>query len=242
MAKRAAVTFRTVRVDTWEDEWFGDLPAPEKVVFLYLFTSPKVSHLGVFAEIPYLPLRHNSGLSREDVDKVLEKFQRDGKVVIDGKALWIVNFIKNQTTSQAAKTGMLLHRQRELAALESEKIRAEIVARYPELAATDGQEREAETEFTAFCREIGQDDPAKAGAGLEKAAQGMDAEEVKKAIEWGLNGGSGGFWKKGQLRNLARMKASTLETLVTQYQSDNDANAEPDAVSMHDILKTALGG
>lgn len=121
--------YRTIRMSFWNDPYIEELCAEEKLLYLYLFTSPHTNNLGIL-EITRRKMAFESGLSPEAVDKGIARFEADGKAVLDGNMLWLTNFIKNQTST----SGMLIKGLRNLlAATESEKIRERVSARYPAL-------------------------------------------------------------------------------------------------------------
>ena len=121
--------YRTIRMSFWNDPYIEELCAEEKLLYLYLFTSPHTNNLGIL-EVTRRKVAFESGLSPEAVNKGIARFEADGKAVIDGNMLWLTNFIKNQTsTSKKLVQGLRLL----LLAASSEKIRKKVLERYPAL-------------------------------------------------------------------------------------------------------------
>lgn len=90
--------YRTVKMSFWNDPYVEDLNPKEKLFYLYLFTGPHTNNLGIL-EISKKKMSFESGLSPDEIDEILSVFERDGKVVLEGNVIWLVKFIKNQTTT-----------------------------------------------------------------------------------------------------------------------------------------------
>lgn len=85
--------YRQIHIKIWEDDWFIDLPAEEKVLFFWLFSNDHANVSGLFQFSVKVAARE-TGLSREIVDQAIEKFQADGKVYREGEWIWVVNLRK----------------------------------------------------------------------------------------------------------------------------------------------------
>ena len=90
--------YRTIKMDFWTDPFIEDLPPHFKLLYFYLISSPHTDNLGIL-EITKRRIVYETGIPQKDVEKALSFFQEAGKVVVDGNILWLVNFIKNQTTT-----------------------------------------------------------------------------------------------------------------------------------------------
>lgn len=87
---------RSVNTAFWADEYIGELDRDAKLLFLYFLTNPLTSIAGVY-KITRRVIQFDTGLSGEELDNILAKFEADGKVIYrDG---WVVlpNFLKNQS-------------------------------------------------------------------------------------------------------------------------------------------------
>ena len=126
--------YRTIRMAFWNDPYIEELSASDKLLYLYLFTCPHTNNLGVL-EISRRKMAFESGLTVESVNAGVDRLEADGKLVLDGNKIWLVNFIKNQTfTSDKIARGL----QTLWESTESEIIRRKAMKRYPNLfAVTD---------------------------------------------------------------------------------------------------------
>ena len=76
------------------------------------------------------------------MESALSGFERDGKIVRDGALIWVVNFIKNQTSTSPKIINNLLGEMREIA---SKKIVAAIYEKYPHIFRYREEQEEADT-------------------------------------------------------------------------------------------------
>jgi len=81
----------------WDDSYICDLDPSEKLVYLYLLTNPLTTICGVY-EITIKRICNDTGYNRDTVEKILERFARDGKIVYVNGWLALKNFIKYQNT------------------------------------------------------------------------------------------------------------------------------------------------
>ena len=86
---------RMINTRFWDDQYVSDLDPIEKLLFLYLLTNPATNICGVY-EIPLKTIAMDTGIEKEMVQKVLTRFERDGKVIYRNGWVAIVNFIKHQ--------------------------------------------------------------------------------------------------------------------------------------------------
>ena len=92
--------YRTVRMAFWHDPFIEELDAKAKLLYLYLFTCPYANNLGI-VETTRKKISFETSLSIAEIDKHLEDFEANGKVVCDkGRNLiFITRFIKHQTST-----------------------------------------------------------------------------------------------------------------------------------------------
>jgi hypothetical protein len=86
---------RYVDTNFWEDSYTANLDPSEKLIFLYLLTNSCTNIAGVY-QITLKRIACDTGIDRDMVLKILERFKKDKKIdYIDGWML-IKNFIKHQ--------------------------------------------------------------------------------------------------------------------------------------------------
>ena len=96
---------RIINTRFWDDSYIAGLSPTEKLLFLYLLTNPLTNIAGVY-ELPSRRAAFDTGISEDAVEKTLRKFERDGKAVINGGWIGIVNFIKYQTLNPKVRQGI----------------------------------------------------------------------------------------------------------------------------------------
>jgi hypothetical protein len=90
-----AIKKRYISTTFWRDNYIIDLDPSEKLLFLYLLTNPDTNILGVY-QIPIRQISMDTGFDKEMVIKILERFQKDNKVLYQDGWIAIKNFAKNQ--------------------------------------------------------------------------------------------------------------------------------------------------
>lgn len=91
MAKR-----RYVNTVFWDDYYVSNLDPSEKLLFLYLITNPCTNIAGVY-QITLKRIALDTGFEKEMVQKILDRFQKDGKILYSEGWISIKNFIKHQS-------------------------------------------------------------------------------------------------------------------------------------------------
>lgn len=112
---------RYVNTRFWEDPYIARLSPSEKLVFLYLLTSPLANISGVF-EMPIRRAVFDTGLSMQDFSAALERFEADSKIIRYGEWVGIVNFVKHQKPNPKVRIGI---------AMELRKVPSQILERLP---------------------------------------------------------------------------------------------------------------
>jgi len=97
---------RIVNTKFWDDSYIACLAPTEKLVFLYLLTSPLTNISGVY-ELPPKRAAFDVGVEEKTLDKIFGKFETDRKIVRKDSWVGIVNFIKHQTLNPKVKLGIL---------------------------------------------------------------------------------------------------------------------------------------
>ena len=84
-------------IDTkfWSDSWVSNLKPEEKFLFLYFLTNEKSNIAGIY-ELPVKIMAVETGLKEEEIQPILKKFEKDGKVIYLDGWVGIKNFIKHQ--------------------------------------------------------------------------------------------------------------------------------------------------
>lgn len=94
--------YRYIDTKFWDDSYIIDLIPTEKLLFLYLLTSPLTNIAGIY-EIALRRMIFDTGIGLEEIRNILQKFQNDKKIYyIDG---WIIicNFPKYQQCEKSPK-------------------------------------------------------------------------------------------------------------------------------------------
>lgn len=86
---------RMINTKFWDDNYTSNLDPIEKLLFLYLLTNTSTNICGVY-EIPVKKIAMETGIDKDMVFKILERFTKDNKVFYIDGWIWLVNFIKNQ--------------------------------------------------------------------------------------------------------------------------------------------------
>ncbi len=86
---------RIVNTKFWEDTYIQSLPAKEKLLYLYLVTSPSSELCGAY-EIATRLIQFHTGLPEKFIEAALDKFTRDGKIFYERYWVIIKNFPKHQ--------------------------------------------------------------------------------------------------------------------------------------------------
>jgi len=85
--------YRIINTKIWEDDWFFDLNAEQKLVFIYLVTSQHTNQLGVFnANLKYISIE--TGL--KNAIEILKTLSPKVVYIPELKLVFIKNFLKYQ--------------------------------------------------------------------------------------------------------------------------------------------------
>lgn len=105
------------------------MPPEQKLLYLYLFTSPSTNNLGVLS-VTVRKIAFETGLDEDDVREFLEDLEFDGRIVMEDGDIWVCGFIRHQcSTSPKILTSL----RALLPTVESAAIRRAILKRYPHL-------------------------------------------------------------------------------------------------------------
>ena len=97
---------RYVNTKLWSDSWVSELDPIEKLLFLYILTNERTNICGIY-ELPLKLMAVETGIEKEMLIKIFNRFEKDGKVVFKDGWVKIVNFIKHQDVgSETIKKGI----------------------------------------------------------------------------------------------------------------------------------------
>lgn len=96
---------RIVNTDFWKDSYVVDLDKTEKLLFIYLFTNPRTSLAGIY-EINLREISFDTGIEKEEIELILRKFGRAGKVFYERNWIVLSNFIKHQRLNPSIIRGI----------------------------------------------------------------------------------------------------------------------------------------
>jgi len=97
---------RSVNTHFWDDNYTSQLDPIEKLLFLYLLTNPLTNMLGIY-ELPMRRIAFDTGIDRDMVAKVFERFKRDGKAdYVEGFVI-LKNFLRNQKLNTNMQTSAI---------------------------------------------------------------------------------------------------------------------------------------
>jgi len=85
--------YRQIHVSIWKDEWFLELDADEKLLFIYLFSNELASLAGIY-KIPLRVIAFETSLEASYIREKLDDFERAGKVIYRDGIVWVINMRK----------------------------------------------------------------------------------------------------------------------------------------------------
>lgn len=96
---------RVINTRFWVDDYTSNLDPIEKLLFFYFLTNQATEICGIY-ELPLKTIATESGIDRDMVTRILERFSRDEKIYYVNGWVAIVNFIKHQTLNPSVKIGI----------------------------------------------------------------------------------------------------------------------------------------
>lgn len=123
--------FRQIQTTYWEDVYVEDLEPEEKLLFLYLLTNTHTRQCGVY-EISIRAISIDTGLSKEDVKKVMDQLIEAGKIQYNdaNKEIYIVNWLK-YNSAKSPKVASLV--DKEIKDIKTPEFESEVITRCKEL-------------------------------------------------------------------------------------------------------------
>lgn len=95
---------RLVNNQIWNARSFANLSVEDKLLFLYLETSPETNYYGVFVLPPDSVISARTGLSLQKVKSSLDELQRQKKICLVDDYLIIFNYFDKQLGEKSEKT------------------------------------------------------------------------------------------------------------------------------------------
>lgn len=86
---------RSVNTKFWDDQYVIDLDPIEKLLFLYFLTNPLTNLAGVY-EISLKRIAFDTGIDKDMVSKMIERFEEDRKILYRDGYIFLSNYQKNQ--------------------------------------------------------------------------------------------------------------------------------------------------
>lgn len=96
---------RLVNTHFWDDSYITELDPIEKLIFLYLLTNPLTNIAGIF-EIKIRKIAFDTGIDKDMIQKIFDRFQKDNKIIYKDGYLIMVNNYKNQVLNPSVKEGI----------------------------------------------------------------------------------------------------------------------------------------
>lgn len=96
---------RYIRDSFWTDPYVENLDPTEKLLFLYFLTNPLCNVAGIY-EIRDKRVAYETGIDKDMVDKIKNRFKDDGKMLFVDDWIVISNFGKNQSPNPNVIKGM----------------------------------------------------------------------------------------------------------------------------------------
>lgn len=98
-------TQRLVSTNFWKDTYVIDLDPVQKLLFIYFLTNPRTNLAGVY-ELSVREAAFDTGIDKDMVQKILDKFCRDGKMHHEHGWLILRNFVKHQRLNPSIAKGI----------------------------------------------------------------------------------------------------------------------------------------
>ena len=98
---------RMINTRFWTDGYIYALTPMEKFMFLYLLTNSHTDICGIY-EIPIKVIASDTGVKESIIVKMLDKFEKDGKILYINGWVAVKNFEKHQLDNPKVKRGIQL--------------------------------------------------------------------------------------------------------------------------------------
>lgn len=96
---------RYLKDEFWTDPYTENLDPSEKLLYIYLLTNPLCNVAGIY-EIRFSRMAFETGFDKEMIEKILNRFIKDKKILKIEDWIVIVNFVKNQANNPSVLQGV----------------------------------------------------------------------------------------------------------------------------------------
>ena len=96
---------RYINTKFWNDNYISNLDPIEKLMYLYVLTNPMTNLLGIY-EIPLKRIAFDTGIDKEMIEKIFQRFEKDNKMIYLDGWLVITHFTKHQKFNPSTKAAV----------------------------------------------------------------------------------------------------------------------------------------
>jgi hypothetical protein len=96
---------RYINTRFWDDTYISSLDPIEKLLFIYFITNPLTEISGAY-EIQLKRVALDTGIDRDMVQKILNRFADEDRVIFRDGWIFVTNFIKHQSDNEKINTGI----------------------------------------------------------------------------------------------------------------------------------------
>lgn len=96
---------RYLNTNFWKDTYVIDLDPIQKLLFIYLLTNPRTNIAGIY-EIAVREIAFDTGIDKDMVLKILDKFITDEKIIYKKGWLVMQNWLKHQSLNPKVSSGI----------------------------------------------------------------------------------------------------------------------------------------
>jgi len=90
--------YRFIKPHIWSDSYFYNLTNDERLAFIWLFTNERTTTSGIYPLLPPL-MAAELKITVEEAERILQKFEQDGKILYRDGYVWVKNFLRHQIGS-----------------------------------------------------------------------------------------------------------------------------------------------
>ena len=97
---------RIINTRIWNDTYFSQCDPSEKLIFMYMLTNDKTNISGIY-EIPLKAISSETGIEKDTVLRILERFEKSDKICYRNGWVAIKNFVRYQIINPKTLTGIM---------------------------------------------------------------------------------------------------------------------------------------
>jgi len=87
--------YRFIKSRIWSDPYFYNLTNDERLAFIWLFTNERTTTSGIYPLLPPV-MAAELKITVEEAERILQKFEQDGKILYRDGYVWVKNFLRHQ--------------------------------------------------------------------------------------------------------------------------------------------------